>query len=302
MDGLQSKHSDFAGLQAKYNIPGEFCMPEELFREEQLDYSIMYYKRCCSVYDFYNLLSKDNPCYVERKLRRVNNANGGLANREPPAVQEGRYKSERRESPVVQENMTFSKSHGTARSSNPAYNPFIHANVRPQRRGIIDIKSTNPSDLNREQRDAAEKAERRRRAPQKNAPIPEDGDSTNTDGETSMLYENKLLPAANSQILKLRTAIKRIKSKTYEYGYLKEREKAITAAEADRLSGLDGPTYLAGVKTPWMSDRGHAPIHYDVYQVDRLQSQIERIRSSNAVMCQLEYTANKGGPGGQARS
>ena len=76
MQGLQSKHSEFAGLQAKYNIPGVFCMPEELFREEQLDYSIMYYKRCCSVYDFYNLLSKDNPCYVERKLRRVNNANG----------------------------------------------------------------------------------------------------------------------------------------------------------------------------------------------------------------------------------
>ena len=198
--------------------------------------------------------------------------------------------------------MTFSKSHNAARSSNPAFNPFIHANVQPQRREIVNVKSTNPSDLNREQRDAAEKAERRRRAPQKNAPIPEDGDSTNTDGETSMLYENKMLPAAKSQILKLRTAFKRIKSKTYESGYLKEKDKAITAAEADRLAGLDGPTYLAGVQTPWTSDRGHAPIHYDVFQVDRLQSQIERIKSSNAVMCQLEYTANKGGPGGQARS
>ncbi len=52
---------------------------------------------------------------------------------------------------------------------------------------------------------------------------------------------------SKSQILKLRTAIKRIKSKTYEYGYLKEKDKAITAAEADRLAGLDGPTYLAGV-------------------------------------------------------
>ncbi len=68
-------------------------MPEELFREEQLDYSIMYYKRCCSVYDFYNLLSKDNPCYVERKLRRVSNANGRFSDREHPADQEGQHKS-----------------------------------------------------------------------------------------------------------------------------------------------------------------------------------------------------------------
>jgi hypothetical protein len=117
-----------------------------------------------------------------------------------------------------------------------------------------------------------------------------------------MLYEDKLLPAQKSQILKLKTAIKRIKSKTYESGYLKEKDRAIIAAEADRLAGLDGPAYLEGVKFPWTPDRDHAPIHYDVFQVDRLQSQIERIKSSNAAMCQLEYTANKGGPGGQARS
>jgi hypothetical protein len=239
----------------------------------------------------------------------VNNANGRFANRESPAAQEEQHKSEKRELPAAQENvdrqgrnMSFSKSHYTAKSSNPAYNPFIHASVQPQRRGIVNVKSTNPSDLNREQRDAAEKAERRRRAPPRNAPIPEDGDSTNTDGETSMLYQSKLLPAQKSQILQLETAIKRIKSKTYESSYLKEKNKAILSAEADRLAGLDGPAYLAGVKTPWTPDRGHAPIHYDVFQVDRLQSQIERIKSSNAAMCQLEYTANKGGPGGQARS
>jgi hypothetical protein len=102
--------------------------------------------------------------------------------------------------------------------------------------------------------------------------------------------------------LKLRTAIKRIKSKIYELGYQKDEDKAIVAAEVDRLAGLIGPMYLAGVKFPWTPDRGQAPIHYDTYQVDRLQSQIERIKNSNAAMCQLEYTANKGGPGGQARS
>ncbi len=83
---------------------------------------------------------------------------------------------------------------------------------------------------------------------------------------------------------------------------MKDKEKAILAAETDRLAGLSGPPYLAGVKYPWTHDRGQAPTHYDAYQVDMIQSQIERIKSNNATMCQLEYTANKGGPGGQARS
>jgi hypothetical protein len=211
----------------------------------------------------------------------------------------------------------------TLKSSNPAYNPFIHASVQPQRhetvndkstnpsvsssvqpkrREIVNVKSTNPSDLNRDQRDAAEKAERQRNAPRRNAPIPEEEDSSNTDGETSWLYEDKLLPEQKSQILKLTTAIKCIKSKTYSFGYLKDKEEAIVAAEQDRLAGLIGPTYLSGVKFPWPPDRGQAPIYYDAHQVDRLKSRIESIKNSNAVMCQLEYTANKGGLGGQARS
>ena len=50
-----------------------------------------------------------------------------------------------------------------------------------------------------------------------------------------------------------------------------------------------------------MSDRGQAPIHYDANQVEIRQSVIDTIKDNNAAMCQLEYTANKGGPGGQAR-
>ncbi len=142
----------------------------------------------------------------------------------------------------------------TSKSSNPAYNHFIHASVQPQRgeivndkstnpsisssaqpqrREIVNVKSTNPSDLNRYQRDAAEKAERQRNAPKRNVPIPEEDDSSNTDGETSRLHEDKLLPAQKSQILKLKTAIKRINSKTCSSGYLKDKEKAIIAVEAD---------------------------------------------------------------------
>jgi hypothetical protein len=51
----------------------------------------------------------------------------------------------------------------------------------------------------------------------------------------------------------------------------------------------------------WYSDRGQAPIHYDVNQVEIRQSVIDAIKDNNAAMCQLEYTANKGGPRGQVR-
>ena len=74
-----------------------------------------------------------------------------------------------------------------------------------------------------------------------------------------------------------------------------------TAAESDRLKGLLGPCYLAGVRPPWYSDQGQAPIHYDEHQVGLIQERIARIKNHNTVTCQLEYTANKGGPGGQAR-
>ena len=59
---------------------------------------------------------------------------------------------------------------------------------------------------------------------------------------------------------------------------------------------------LFQVKSPWTSDRGHAPIHYDAHRISLIERQIENIKSSNATMCQLEYTATKGGPGGQARN
>jgi hypothetical protein len=62
---------------------------------------------------------------------------------------------------------------------------------QPQRQDIYLGPSSNPSKLDNDQVDAAaEKAENRRCAPKRNAPIPEDDDETNTDGETSWLFED----------------------------------------------------------------------------------------------------------------
>ena len=109
------------------------------------------------------------------------------------------------------------------------------------------------------------------------------------------------MPEAKELIRELEKAIRRIKSRNYESGYSKTKAQAIAAAETDRLKGLDGPFYLTGVRPPWYSDQGQAPIHYDEHQVELLKEHINRIKNNNTVTCQLEYTASKGGPGGQAR-
>ena len=115
------------------------------------------------------------------------------------------------------------------------------------------------------------------------------------------MFENKLTSAQKSRILELRKEIKRIKSRNHTKAYIKDRERDINNAEFDRLAGGLGPEYLTGVTYPWYSDHGPAPNHYDVNQVEMRQAVIAKIKESNAAMCQLEYTATKGGPGGQAR-
>jgi hypothetical protein len=206
MEGLRATYPEFRYLQEKYHIPGEFCMPADFFREEQLDYNVAYHKRCCSVYDFYNMLSIDNPCYVNRQARRANKESlAGPSEtikslrHEPPAAQDN---AKRRDPPQAAVSTRTDHNQGSTpqyyfdppqgmpakRNVNPAYNPFIHSSAQPQRQDVITFRSTNPSDLNREQRESAEKAEVRRRAPKKNAPIPSDGDETNTNGETSYLF------------------------------------------------------------------------------------------------------------------
>ena len=337
MASLQDQHEEFVHLQEKYYIPKLFCMPEEFFREEQLDYNVAYHRRCCSVYDFYHMLSCDNPCYIDHRDRRslklypaaqeVNRSIPPLLRtREEPPRATSTHQSPRQELPVVQDDgnrsrppavyppgtsshqaFRLTKNHPSYKPKpeekrvNPSYNPFIHVGNQPIRQDIVSFQSTNPSHLDWEQRASAEKAEVRRKAPPKNAPIPSDGDETNTDGESDLLFANKLVPEAQQQIRALNKTIRRIKSRDYESGYSKTKAQAITAAETDRLKGLDGPDYLAGVRPPWYSDQGQAPIHYDEHQVEILRGHIARIRENNTVTCQLEYTANKGGPGGQAR-
>ncbi len=253
MEAPRATHPEFGYLQDRYFIPKAFCMPEELFREEQLDYGVLYSKRYCSVYDFYNMLSIDNPCYIDRRGRSNNAAHSGHTvpfqsiRQEPPAAQDNDSRSIPPVLHALAEHQDKERSYGTfplaekpratsihqafrrtkndpsynpskpqQRRINPSYNPFIHVGDQPARQDIISFRSTNPSNLDREQRESAEKAEVRRNAPRKNAPIPSDGDETNTDGESDLLFEDKLLPAQKHHIRTLEKAIRRIRSRLYE--------------------------------------------------------------------------------------
>jgi hypothetical protein len=104
------------------------------------------------------MLSIDNPCYVERRVRKDGHANGRPFSNLSLAVQEGQHQSIRPEPPAAQ---AFSKGQAflltksdpkynpgivhTSKSSNPAYNPFIHASAHPQRHEAVNDKSTNLS-------------------------------------------------------------------------------------------------------------------------------------------------------------
>ena len=277
---LKSEHELYSTVKGRYFIPKEFCMPDQFFQEVARDRNVLYWKRCCSVMDFYNLCCMDTPFFKDKK-RPDKRESKGI---NPQAFRQ------------VRSDMSYDPH---VRSEQP---PRQQSTMQSQRHDTVHIPSSNPSRLDEEQIESAEKAEVRRRAPKRNAPIPESDDSTNTDGETNRLFESKLLPEQKAKISKLLQEMKRIKQRNYSPGYMRDKERDIKAAEADRLAGLSGPSYLEGVKSPWNSDRGHASTHYDYHQIDVIARQIENIKSSNAVMCQLEYTATKGGPGGQVRN
>ena len=233
--------------------------------------------------DFYQMCCMDTPYYVEkpRKPRRdivdiASNVN-------------------------VQKNGAIAEVNPSNRSLRDEPSPSTRAWAEQPARLLAEMRSNNPSRLNEEQIESAENAEKRRRAPRNKVPIPQTDDEF-SDGDTNFIFENKLLPDQKARISKLLKEMKMIKSKSYSRAYQDEKHTDIRAAEAERNANELGPAYLAGVKSPWTSDRGHAPIHYDDYCISLIERQIEKIKTNNAIECQLEYTATKGGPGGQARN
>ena len=71
---LTFQHGKFGPIQREYRIPLFYCEPEKFFKDVARESNILYNKRVCSVWDFYDYLSRDTPGYVvDRKERRSTN-------------------------------------------------------------------------------------------------------------------------------------------------------------------------------------------------------------------------------------
>jgi hypothetical protein len=71
---LTFQHGKFGPLQREYHIPLFYCEPENFFKDVARESNILYYnKRVCSVWDFYDYLSRDTPGYVVNRKDRSTN-------------------------------------------------------------------------------------------------------------------------------------------------------------------------------------------------------------------------------------
>jgi hypothetical protein len=148
-------------LQKKLFIPRIYCPVEQYFDQVVKFPDAVYNIRCCPLYDYYKILCKDTPGYV--------------SNIRPPM----RYGGDK-----VQSNPRDYRP--------PRANQGFFPKSSVHTAGDKTVPALNPSSLDTEQIESADKAHRRREAPKKNAPIPEDEDSTGTDSETTKdLFEDK---------------------------------------------------------------------------------------------------------------
>ena len=99
------------------------------------------------MYDFYNMLSVDNPCYEDRQSRRAKKESLAGPSETIKSLRHETIKSLRHELPQAEVPTRTDPGKGTPpqgmpakRNANPSFNPFIYASVQPQRHDVITFK------------------------------------------------------------------------------------------------------------------------------------------------------------------
>ncbi len=64
---LRTEHKNYRTIQSRYFIPRDFRMPEQFFQEVQADRNVLYWKRRCSMVDFYSMCCMDTPFFTDKK-------------------------------------------------------------------------------------------------------------------------------------------------------------------------------------------------------------------------------------------
>jgi hypothetical protein len=295
----QWKHQEYGPIHRQYFIPLDYMAPDAFFEKFKNadDKQIVYWKRWCSVYEYYDMLSQDNPQY-KKKVSKVNSR----PNPNPRDYRPAQGKSIAY-NPYAQGSSAPSDKWGKGLMSSTQGKSQINAwgvtttateirsaqstapEIRSAQLTAPEIRSAPLSDkfriesqvsipFSQEQQQAAERTHRHRtNTSRSNIPVPTSDDSSQEDSDS--LFDDKLQPADNNRIIRLRKEIKRIKGgQTYPTGYEKDRAREIKQAEENRIARLPVPAYLEGTKVPWSSGMGQANRHCDAHQVSLREATI----------------------------
>ena len=260
----------------------------------------MYYKRICSVAEYYEMLCQDNSQYRPKTIKGTR-PNPNPRDYRPrniaynPMVSGVKAPSDKWGKGLMSSTLSTSsgnawKNQGNGLMGDTSDAPVIRsAPSRAPTAGsppvikapVISapvIRAPAISALSAEQQHASERTHRHRTdTTRSNIPIPGSEDESSQDDSDS-LFDDQLVPAEKSKILRLRTEIKRIKGgQTYPTGYERDRAREIKKADALRLEGKPIPIYLEGVKPPWIG-MGKAYKHYDDNEVAKERGKSKRLR------------------------
>jgi hypothetical protein len=262
IERLQFKHEVYGSLQRQYYIPDVYMAPDayfEVVNNPGTD-DVVYFKRCCSVLEYYVMLSEDNPQYKPFKPKASKR----------PNPRDYRPLRNVAHNPFISSDKAPSDTWGKGLMSLP--HGSAHTNAWKSQTGLMGDTTTPPvinstpeinstplinrtpvinktpvlSKFSEEQQEAAEKTHRHRtNTDRSNIPIPQSDDSSQDEDDS--LFDDKLLPADKNRIMRLRTEIKRIKGGTvYPTGYENDRRHAIKQADELRVAGKQVPAYLEG--------------------------------------------------------
>ncbi len=263
----QWKYQEYGSLQRQYFIPSEYMAPDAFFGKFKNadDNQIVYYKRICSVREYYEMLSRDNPQY-RKKGPRITRANPNPRDYRPVPTKSIAY------NPYASGDKAPSDKWGIGLMSSPLGTSHLNA-WKNQNNGLMGETSSAPeirnaplsapatsnvpvnalvirapviSTLSDEQQQAAERTHRHRSDMSRSTvPIPGSPDNESSQDDEDSLFDDQLLPQEKNKIMRLRKEIKRIKGgQTYPTGCENNRARAIRNAEADRIAGNPVPDYL----------------------------------------------------------
>ena len=179
---LTFSHGKFGPIQREYHIPLFYCEPERFFREVAKDSNVLYNKRVCSVWDFYDYLSRDTPGYVDSRKDRRNASQGKPIRTANAAINP--FPRDNGKTPVDNWLQVSSSS------VRPVVETPISASVKTTT-SRFDVTAreddANPIKLTILQKQVVDKTVQNKERIR--APIPSDGDSTDHDDD---LFDDKL--------------------------------------------------------------------------------------------------------------